>query len=211
MNSLLWKQWRETKGSLALCTAWMILAVCYSIGYELGYHHRAVVGGFSGAALFYSWFAAIFLAMRTARGEQTDGTMSFSESLPISLRRMGTVRLVSAILTLGIPILLAAAILSVALASGLVEQGEPRVTGNFTSLPQRHPAGLATCLEQVASVTTIAIMGGVELLLLLAVLGCYLRSQAQIGFAGAVMAVALMVASGMSLDGRGRSPTRPPN
>ena len=127
MNSLLWKQWRETRGILAIFTAWMTIAVCYAIAYELGHHYRAVVGHFSGWALLYSLFAAVVLATRTSHGERTDGTIAFSAALPISMRRIGTVRIASAVATLGIPLVIAAGILSIALASGLVEQAEPRL------------------------------------------------------------------------------------
>ncbi len=53
-----------------------------------------------------------------------------------------------------------------------------------------------TSLEQLWSVAAIAILGGVELLLLLSLLGCYLRSQAQIGLMGAVMALGSIIAAG---------------
>ena len=196
MNSLLWKQWRETRGILAIFTAWMTIAVCYAIGYELGHHYRAVVGHFSGWALLYSLFAAVVLATRTSHGERTDGTIAFSAALPISMRRMGTVRIVSAVATLAIPLVIAAGILSIALASGLVEQAEPRHVDAYTQLPQRDTAALPTSIEQLWSVAAIAILGGVELLLLLSLLGCYLRSQAQIGLMGAVMALGSMIAAG---------------
>ena len=194
MNSLLWKQWRETRGYLAIFTAGMTIAVCYAIGYELAHHYRAVVGHFSGWALLYSLFAAVVLATRTSHGERTDGTIAFSAALPISMRRIGTARIVSAIATLGIPLVIAAGILSIALASGLVEQAEPRDA--YTRLPQRETAALPTSLEQLWSVAAIAILGGVELLLLLSLLGCYLRSQAQTGLMGAVMALGSLIAGG---------------
>jgi hypothetical protein len=194
MNSLLWKQWRETRGILAISTAWMTIAACYAIAYELGYHYRAVVGHFSGWALLYSLFAAVVLAMRTSHGERTDGTIAFSAALPISMRRIGTARIVSAITTLGIPLVIAASILSIALASGLVEQAGPRLGRPYTQLPQRETAALPTSLEQLWSIAAIAILGGVELLLLLSLLGCYLRSQAQTGLMGAVMALGSLIA-----------------
>jgi hypothetical protein len=197
MNSLLWKEWRETRGHLAIAIAWMTIAVCYAVGYELGHHFRAVVGHFSGLAQFYTLFAAVVLAMRTSCGERTDGTIAFSAALPFFLRRMGKVRIVSAVATLAIPIVIAAVILSVAFYSGLVEQVEPRHPDTHLPLPQRATAALFTSLEQVWSVAAIAILGGVDLLLVLSVLGCYLRSQAQIGLMGAVMATASMIASGM--------------
>ena len=122
MKSLLWKQWQENRGYLAVFVTWMIVAVIYCLGYEFGYGLRATIGQFSGFALFYTIGAAIFLAMRTALGEQTAGTLLFSVSLPISRRRIAAARIGGAVATLAIPILLAAALLALALASGLVEQ-----------------------------------------------------------------------------------------
>jgi hypothetical protein len=198
MNSLLWKQWRETRGILAIFTAWMAIAICYAIAYELGYHYRAVVGHFSGWALLYSLFAAVVLATRTAHGERTDGTIAFSAALPVSMRRIGIVRIASAVATLGIPLVIAAGILSIALAGGLVEQAGPRLGGlAFTQLPQRETAALPTSLEQLWSIAAIAILGGAELLLLLSLLGSYLRSQAQTGLMGAVMALSSLIAGGV--------------
>ncbi len=197
MNSLLWKQWRETRGILAIFTASMTIAVCYAIGYELGHHYRAVVGHFSGWALIYSLFAALVLATRTSHGERTDRTIAFSAALPISTRRMATVRILSAAATLAIPIVIAAGILSIALASGLVEQAAPRHAHDYTRLPQRATAALPTSIEQLWSVAAIAILGGVELMLLLSLLGGYLRSQAQVGLMGAVMAAGSIIAAGV--------------
>ncbi len=111
MNSLWWKEWRESRRYLAIFIAWMTLAVCYAIGYQLGPHVRTPVGHFSGLALIYTFFAAIVLAMRTSHGERTDGTIAFSAALPVSLRQMATVRIVSAALTLAVPIVIAAGIL----------------------------------------------------------------------------------------------------
>lgn len=198
MNSLLWKQWRENRGYLVVFIAWMALAVCYTIGYELGHRYRAVVGSFSTSASLYTYIAAIVLAMRTSRGEQTDGTILFSASLPISMRRVGAVRIIAAVVTLAIPILIAASMLSIALASGLVEQAEPRHgVGSYMRLPDRDAASLLTSLEQLWSVTGIAVFGGVELLLVLSLMGCWLRSQSQIGLLGAVLVLGLTIAVGV--------------
>ncbi len=184
MNSLWWKEWRESRRYLAIFIAWMTLAVCYAIGHQLGPHVRTPVGHFSGLALIYTFFAAIVLAMRTSHGERTDGTIAFSAALPVSLRRMATVRIVSAALTLAVPIVIAAGILALALAGGLVAQVESRLPGYLTPL------------EHLGSVTAIAILGGVELLLVLSLLGCYLRSQAPIGVVGAVMAFGSLITLG---------------
>ncbi|MEZ6090507.1 MAG: ATP-binding cassette domain-containing protein [Pirellulaceae bacterium] len=48
-------------------------------------------------------------------------------ALPISLRRLATIRIVAALCTFALPIILAACVLSIALAGGLVEQAEPCV------------------------------------------------------------------------------------
>lgn len=200
MNSLLWKQWRENRSYLAIFTAWMTLSVCYTIGYELGHHYRAVVGSFSGSALFYSFIAAIILAIRVSCGEHTDGTAKFTAALPISLRRVAAIRIIVAICTLAIPIVVSACVLSIALASGLVEQAKPRLETSV-GLPDRDSASLLISLEQLWSVATIALVGGAQMLLVLSVAGCWLRSQSQVGLLGAVLALGSVIASGMSWYG----------
>ena len=185
MNSLWWKEWRESRRYLAIFIAWMALAACRVIGYQLGPHLNTPVGHFSGLALIYTSFAALVLAVRTSHGERTDGTIAFSAALPVSLRQIATIRIVSAVLTLAVPIVIAAGILALALGSGLVEQGGSRVLGYLTPL------------EHLGNVTAIAILGGVELLLVLSLLGCYLRSQAQIGLVGAVMSFGSFIAMGL--------------
>jgi ABC-type transport system involved in multi-copper enzyme maturation permease subunit len=204
MKSLLWKQWQESKTYLVIFLVWAVLAAIYCVAYEFGYRFRAPVGHFSGLASFYTVCAAIFLAMRASQGEQTAGTLSFSASLPVSMRRIAAVRIAGAVATLAIPILVAAALLSLALVSGLVEQVAPRDAYNHIRLPQRETASLLTALEQLASVTAIAILGGIELLLMLSLIGCRLRSKAQVGLLGAVMALGSMIASGLFWYGERR-------
>lgn len=196
MNSLLWKQWRENRRYLAIFTAWMTLAVCYTVGYELGHHYRAVVGSFSGSALFYGFIAAIILAMRASCGEHTDGTTQFTAALPISPRRVAAIQITAAVGTFAVPIIFAACVLSISLASGLVEQAEPRVD-RYIQLPNRDSASLLLSLEQLWSVATIAIVGGAQMLLVLSVAGCWLRSQSQVGLLGAVLALGSVIASGV--------------
>lgn len=203
MKSLFWKQWRENQGYLAIFIAWMVLAVCYCIGYEVGYRFRAAVGQFSGLALFYTICAALFLAMQAAQGEQAAGTLSFSAALPVSLRRIAAARIAAAVAALATPILAAAALLSLAFACGVIEQAEPR---GFTTthLLQRDTASLMTALEQLGSVTAIAVLGGIELLLVLSLIGCWLRSQAQVGLMGAVLGLGSIIASGLLWFGERR-------
>ena len=209
MKNLIWKQWKESKRHFSIFSAWMILAVCYAIAYELGHQYRAVIGSFSSLAMLYTSIAAIVLAARASQGEQTDGTMAFTTSLPVSLRRLATVRIVGAVLTLAIPVLIAALILTLSLTVGLVEQAEPRSLdhfrpGSFARITQRPIGAILTSIEQVASVTAIAVFGGVELMLILGLCGCWLRNQAQVGFLGAVLALGSIVASGLLWYGEER-------
>jgi hypothetical protein len=206
MNSLLWKEWHENKRYLAVFMAWMLLAVCFTLGYEMVCRLRAVVGAFSGYALMYTLCATIFLGMRVAQGERTAGTLTFSAALPVSLRRMGTYRIVGAVVTLTVPILVAAILLSVALANGLVEQALPRDMANRVSLTDRDTAPLLTALEQLWCVAAIAALAGVESLLVLSFFGCRLRNQAQVGLLGAVLAFATFIAGVMLWFGAERNP-----
>ena len=197
MNNLWWKQWHENKRYLAAFMAWMILGVGYAIAYQMGHKFRAPVGQFSSVASFYATCAAVFLAMRTARGEHTDGTHSFTAAMPVSMRRIATVRILGAAATLILPILVAAVFMSVALSSGLIEQAVPRVLDAYVSLPKRESATLAVALGQLWSVTAIAAFAGLELLLVLSVAGCWLRNQSQIGLMGVVVAFGAILASGL--------------
>ena len=197
MKSLLWKQWHEGKAYLAIFLVWMVSVAAYCVGYEVGYRFRAPVGHFSGLTLFYTVCVAIVLAMRASQGEQTARTLSFTASLPVSMRRVAAVRIAGAAATLAIPILVAAALVMLALVSGLIEQVDPRDNSNYIQLPLRVTGQLQTSLEQLASVTAIATLAGIELLLVLSLLGCWLRSQAQVGLLGAVMALGSMIAAGL--------------
>jgi len=206
MNNLWWKQWQENKRYLAAFMAWMTLGACYAIAYQISHKFRAPVGQFSSVALFYAICAAVFLATRTARGEDTDGTQSFTAALPISMRRIATLRILGAAATLILPILAAAALISVALSSGLIEQAVPRLLDSHISLPDRATATLMVALGQLWSVAAISAFAGIELLLLLSVAGCWLRNQSQIGLMGGVMAFGSLMASGLLWTSQHRNP-----
>jgi hypothetical protein len=197
MNNLIWKQWQENKRVLVICIGWMVLAAGYAIGYEMGHRLRAPIGHLSGLALFYTMFAAVFLAMRTALGEHSDGTHRFSAALPLALSRLAAVRIWGAAATLVLPLLASALLLTAALGSGLIEQAAPRVFDSRISLLDRPTASLATSLAQLWTVTAIATLGGLELLLILSVIGCRLRNQSQLGLLGAVMAFGSLLATGV--------------
>ncbi|MDB6128925.1 MAG: hypothetical protein JWM04_32 [Verrucomicrobiales bacterium] len=206
MNNLWWKQWHENKRYLAAFMAWMTLGACYVIAYEMVYKFRAPVGQFSTVVWVYVTFTAVFLAMRTARGEHADGTHLFSSVLPVSMRRIAIVRVVGAAASMILPILAAAALMSIALSNGLIEQVVPRVVDSYVSLPQRETANLTVALDQLWSVTAIGAFEGLELLLLLSVAGCWLRNQSQIGLMGAVVAFGSLMASGLFWISKHRKP-----
>jgi hypothetical protein len=197
MNNLWWKQWHENKRYLVAFTAWMILGACYAIAYQIGHKFRAPVGQFSSVASFYATCTAVILAMRTARGEHADGTHSFSAALPVSMRQIATSRILGAAATMILPILVAAVLMSVALYGGLIEQAVPRIVGSHIWLPDRATATLPVALGQLWSVTAVAAFAGLDLLLLCCVAGCWLRNQSQIGLLGAVIALGLLMASGL--------------
>ena len=83
-------------------------------------------GHFSGCALFYSSFAALVLAVRTSHGERTERTIVILGLTARFHASRGNCSYRGAVATLAIPIVIAAGLLSIALASGLVEQAEPR-------------------------------------------------------------------------------------
>ena len=189
MKGLMWQQWRENRAALALFMAWMLLAVLHCVAYEVGHRFRAAVGHFGAASHFAATCAAIVLGMRASQGERAAGTLPFSAALPVSIRRIATARIVGCAAVLAIPILVGAALLALAVATGLVEQAAPRDTSHHANLLQRETAPVATALEQLASVTVVSIVAGFELMLAVSVVGCPLRTPAQVGLLGAVLAV----------------------
>jgi hypothetical protein len=189
MMALVWKEWRENRPWFFAFLAWMLFAAVYSIGYEWGWQLHASIGGFYGWMRGYTTLAAILLAMRVSQGEQSAGTLGFTVAIPSSLRQVAGLRITGAMLTLIVPLLVGALVMTIAFSAGWIEQGEPRAAIYHTRLPERLVAPLPVALEQLASVTAIAVVGGLQWLLLLSCLGYRLRSQAQAGFLGAVLVI----------------------
>ncbi|MFG0334908.1 MAG: hypothetical protein ACF8TS_16250 [Maioricimonas sp. JB049] len=198
LASLVWKEFHERKWMLLAGTAWMILGVIYAVAYELGWQLRAPVGSFAGVCLLYGLFAPVFLAMRTSVGEVTRKTLGFSRALPVSTRRLAWARLLGAAACIVIPIAIGAVLMSLAVGTGLVEQALRRPTGDapYVALPDR---GSMDPLEAVGFVWTAAAIScaaGVELLLILCVIGARRRTESHVGFVGAVLAIPWMLANG---------------
>lgn len=192
LSSLVWKYWREDRTYIVLAIVASLLLTCHVIAYDVLHQLHAFVGHFSQMASALALIGAILLAMRTAKGEQSSGTQTFSSALPISMRTQATVRLLGSMLTLALPVLLSAVILSIATSSGLVQQVLPRTSVHYVPLIEREVAPLSTTLSQLWSLAVIQIAAGWQLLLLLCVVGNWLKTQSQIGFMGPVVALASM-------------------
>lgn len=202
MNNLIWMQWKELRVYFWIFTIWMILSSCYAVFYELTHDLHAAIGSFSVQTRIYTYFAAIALAIHTSQGERKTGTLDFSRSLPIGIRLIASFKIASAIAVLIVPILLSTAVVGFALISGLIEQGTP---GTFAlptpPLPERPIANIGVSLFQLGAVAAILIVSGAQLLLILSVVGCWLRSQSQVGFAGILLVLFFDLVSGAIKNG----------
>lgn len=204
MKALVWKEWQENRLWFFAFLGWMVFAAVYSIGYEWGWRLHASIGGYYGWMSGYTTLAAILLAMRVSKGEQAAGTLGFTTALPASTVQIAGARIIGAMLTLVVPLLVGALLMSMAFSAGWLEQAVPRTADYHTRLPLRPVAALSVALEQLTSVTAIAAVAGLQLLLLLSCLGCWLRSQAQVGFMGAVLAICMMILTDLPWTTAGR-------
>jgi ABC-type transport system involved in multi-copper enzyme maturation permease subunit len=188
--SLLWKEWRERRGSLAFFALGFLACALYVAIDARCYAHRTPVARYFEISEFFSLLAAVFLAMRTSLGELTDRSLGFSLALPVSSRRFAWHRLAGALVALTGPILLGAALLSLLLSIGYLEQAPPcpKLTspGNVACRPSLPPALALALLWQT---TAIVVAQAAELLLILSAIGARRRTEAQVGFAGAFLGV----------------------
>ncbi|WP_299469747.1 hypothetical protein [uncultured Gimesia sp.] len=198
LQSLLWKEWRERRGTFFVCLAWILCGVVYVLLYESASGCRTPVSRYGAVCLIYSLCMSVFLAMRVSLSEVTDQTISFSRTLPVSLSRVAAVRLGMAIFALIVPILLGALVLLVFLASGLLEQVPARseqfrsgseivaIPGVNQVLRASLSAGGAVSL--LMKVACISISQTTALFLVLCLLGARRRNEVHVGFLGAVVA-----------------------
>ncbi|HEV8066818.1 MAG TPA: hypothetical protein VGP76_03710 [Planctomycetaceae bacterium] len=195
IKSLIWKESIERRASLGLGIAWVVGGTLYGIADEAYFRVRAPVGTFDAVCLLYGLFAPVFLAMRTCLGEETQGTLPFTSALPASRRQITAVRLGGALVTLVLPILLGALLLSSALSAGLVEQVVPRsdeVWRNY-DITLRPALSAIEAVGLTWQVTAVSVAAATELLLILAVFGLRLRSEVHLGLIGAVVASSWLV------------------
>ena len=195
LRSHVWREWHERKWQLAIGAGWMLCVALYAVFKELAYGQRAPVASFYGGAAFFGLLAAVFLAMRTAVGERSSGTLRFSAALPESLRRIALIRLVGAVLVLALPMIAGALLMSICLGAGWIEQA-PRRPGPaiYVPLPERASLSSGGAVGLAVTVMAIVLAQSVELLLILCALGARRRSESHVGFLGAPLALFWLLA-----------------
>ncbi len=205
IRSLAWKEWRERRASLALAAAWIVSGTVYAIVYETAFRIRGPVSSFYLTSMVYGLFAAVFLAMRTSLGERTEGTLGFSSALPVTLRQVAGIRLAGAIITLAGPIFLGAAILSMVLLTGAIEQSPARPPHDLSYLDFTNRPSLShvEAMGFTWKCAWVAAAQGIELLLILAVIGARRRNEAHVGFIGAIIGFGWLIATGVRDSGLG--------
>src|SRR5579863_1386332 len=205
---LIWKEWQERKWQLALGVTWMLCGSVYVVWYEMAHRFRAPVASLYSVTTMFGVLAAVLLAIRTAVGEKTQRTLGFSAALPVSVRQQAWTRLGGAIITMALPIILGAVVLTVALATGLVEQASPRLDRmTYVSLPNRASLTAFEAISFLWRATAVETSATVTLLVLIVVLGARCRTESQVGFLGAFLGIMSMILSDCRklFDGLGQS------
>lgn len=199
LRSLIHKEWCQRRIPLAVCSGWILACVLYVVAYECAYRVRGPVAGYYSAVWLYTMFAAVFLAMKTALGEQTAGTLQFSLSLPVSRTRLAWTKLAGGAVTLVLPIILGAIVMTPVLLSGIIEQAPVRSASDdaYVEMALRPSLSPGAAAELLWTVTAVAIAGGIQLLLILSIFGARRRSEAHIGFFGATLAFGWLILMGV--------------
>ena len=100
-QSLLWKEWHEHKWKLVGLIA--LVLVLWGMFCWVGDGKPPITASMVLAC--YSILAALFLGMHTAGGEKGRGTMSFLQTLPVTMRKPAAIRLLMSWGTVVIPVL----------------------------------------------------------------------------------------------------------
>jgi len=100
-RSLLWKEWREQRSSIAILTAFFVLIpTLFSLRTPTNYF------GVYSMTLFVIPIMCLFVAMGIAAREQASGTIGFLQALPISPRKPAATKLFWAIVAVAAPVLI---------------------------------------------------------------------------------------------------------
>ena len=99
-RSLLWKEWREQRSSIAILTAFFVLIpTLFSLRTPTNYF------GVYSMTLFVIPIMCLFVAMGIAAREQASGTIGFLQALPISPRKPASAKLFWGIISVTAPLL----------------------------------------------------------------------------------------------------------
>jgi hypothetical protein len=153
--NLIWSELCQRRTQLGVCLLCMLGGAVYYIATTSAWE------AFSITAFIYGLFAAIFLAMRTALGESTDRTRSFSDGLPIAAGQRGWIRLAGGAVVLVVPIVAGAVLLLCWLGPG---------------------TAMLWCL------TAVMAWSATTFYLILSLLGTTLRAESHLGYCGAALA-----------------------
>lgn len=184
-RSLLQKEWAERRATIWYATICLLVCLGYGIAYEIEFRTRTFIASTYHVMHLFALVGSIFLSIGTVRGEYTQRTLKFSAALPISLGRVAWVRLLGLWACLIIPILVGAAVSSVLLGTGFIQQAEFRP--HELRLPDRPStsAGLAIGMLWISS--AVAIAHALELATILCLIGTWCRRDATVGLIGAVV------------------------
>ncbi len=184
-RSLLMKEWAERRSLFRFAIVYIVVFLGYGIAYEFEYRTRTLVASFFQTSVMFGSLAAVLLAMSTATGEYTRRTLKFSASLPVSLRTVAWARLLGAWGCLVIPIICGAVLITLLLASGLVEQAGLR--SETVRLPDRPSLSRLAAIHFLWTTTAIAVAITLQLFTLLSLLGTRCRNEGTVGFVGAIV------------------------
>ena len=186
LRSLFAKEWTERRSTLNWGLIFVILYVGYCVAYEIEYQNRDPIAAFYSGCSTALCLIAVLLAMPTAAGEYTRRTIGFSASLPVTLQQIAWVRLLGAWLCIVLPVLVGTLVITVLLASGVIEQAELRgpTRDSLTSRASLSPISAIGVLWTTTAITLAAVM---ELMAILSLVGTCCRSERQIGFWGAIV------------------------
>lgn len=202
-RALWWKAWREMRTAAVAGLGWMLLCAVYVLVYEWQHPLRTPISRLFSCTLMFQSFAGTCLAVLVTQRERWEKSLRFTRGLPVSLAQTATARIGVAAGALVLPVLIATAIIAVALAAGWVEQGgeratyrnDPVLSGGW-GLQQRPLLSNAGELDFLLRATAINLASGLEFLLLLCLLGNFVRSEKTVGFFGVVLTLAWAVSMG---------------
>ena len=198
---MLWRaEWRQRRTPFLICLAWMVCGAAYDVAYELSSGFRAPVASFYTTSSLLGQFMPVFLAMRTALGETTDRTRAFGDALPVSVSRRAWIRLLGGAGALVVPICLGAAVTSLCLAAGWIEQAPSRLEPygpEYVSMLQRPSLDALTAVGMQWKTAVVVICSATSLYLILCLLGTTLRVESHAGFLGAAVTAAWFLGGGL--------------